>query len=119
MLLLPWILLVGCTADKLPADDSAPSEAFPCTNFSGDATFERVHGEIDGYVLVPWYDPAGEEAGVLVLDSDGCSRMSIEVPPFVTVAKWRRPARGRRPGRGRAARRGGGWTCGAPGRSPC
>ena len=91
-LLLSWILLVGCAdpkgPDTVPDDSSPAAEAFPCADFAGAPEFQRVHGELDGYVLLPWYDPAGDDGGVVVVDSDGCTRWSADVPPFATAAKW-------------------------------
>jgi hypothetical protein len=88
--LLSWILLAACTDDAAKVDDSGAepaAELFPCDDFPGDPRFE-VEGAIEGYLLVPWYDPANDDAGIVVLDSDGCSRLSFDVPSFVTAARW-------------------------------
>ena len=84
------LLFAACTDDATKADDSGleiASELFPCDDFPGDPRFE-VEGAMEGYLLVPWYDPADEDAGIVVLDSDGCSRLSFDVPSFVTSARW-------------------------------
>lgn len=88
--LLLCALLLACVEDARETDTPADGthETFPCDPNADGPTFEHVHGDIDGYVLVPWYDPAGGEAGVVVVDAAGCTRWSAEVDPYVTSARW-------------------------------
>ncbi len=56
--------------------------------------FERVEGGWDGWTAVPWTDPVGERAGVVVLDGEARPLAWVASPLFPTDVAWRQDPHG-------------------------
>ncbi|MES2638424.1 MAG: aryl-sulfate sulfotransferase [Myxococcota bacterium] len=82
--------LFACVDNPTPVPDTASVEdtGEPCAAVDGAPAFTLVSGALDGEVLLPWYDPVDEQAGVVVVGSGGCVVESYQTGLFPTAARW-------------------------------